>query len=237
MDMPGSTRAGKRVRSFLLVGALLMAGVTLSLGSGSSQEPAKEKPNQYIGAAKCKSCHAAEHSGDQHGSWLATPHAKAFERLATPEAKAIAKERGIEDPQKDESCVKCHVTAFGLPAEQVKRGFDTKLGVQCETCHGPGDAHVKARMAAAAKNESGGAIPAGEIVLTPVQATCRGCHQAESPTFQRFCYYEFLDKVRHPNKKLRSAEDRAKELVCGCADCACKHECAESCSVPRGEKK
>lgn len=234
--MERSTRRKTDRRAYLLGGALVLAAASLMLPSGVSQEAPKPKPNQYIGASKCKSCHSAADAGDQHGKWLASAHAKAFERLASPEAKAAGKERGIEDPQKAESCLKCHTTAFGLPAEEIKRGFDQKLGVQCEACHGPGDNHVKARMTAASKNETG-PIPAGEVILTPVEATCRACHNQESPTFQRFCYYEFVEKVRHHNPKLRSAEELAKELVCGCTDCACKHDCAEGCAVPRGERK
>ena len=48
---------------------------------------------------------------------------RAFEVLASDEAKKVAKERSIEDPQKADACVKCHVTAFGVPDAEII-GFD-----------------------------------------------------------------------------------------------------------------
>jgi hypothetical protein len=42
---------------------------------------------KYIGAAKCKMCHNKKEKGSQYDIWKSKPHAKAFETLATPEAK------------------------------------------------------------------------------------------------------------------------------------------------------
>jgi len=137
--------------SWWIAGALALAGVAVAVlaPEGSAAEPAQAKVNKYIGAAKCKNCHASDETGNQHAAWSKMEHAKAFEALASEEARKFAAERGIADAQKDEKCLKCHTTGFGAPPEAFDKKFDLKLGVQCETCHGPGEAHMKARMAAA----------------------------------------------------------------------------------------
>ena len=90
------------------------------------------------------------------GKWSESGHAKAFEVLASDRAKEVAKEKGIEDPQKADACLKCHVTGHGKPAEEFASGFKAEMGVQCESCHGPGDQHMKDRVKAAAIGSPGG---------------------------------------------------------------------------------
>jgi hypothetical protein len=210
-----------------------------------------QKVNHYIGAAKCKNCHSAADTGDQHGQWTKMKHARAYENLASDAAKKAGAERGVAEPQKDPKCLKCHTTGFGEPEEHFKKGFEIAAGVQCESCHGMGENHMKARMAAAMGGGEGegfgdeapaySALPEGEVVSVPKEATCRACHNAESPTFERFCYYEAREKLRHLNpKKPRAADDEAY-LVCGCGDaCTCVDKCADTCPVQKSalaEKK
>lgn len=178
--------------------------------------------NKYIGAAKCANCHKAEAVGNQMGKWAESKHAKAFEALATDAAREAAKAKGIEDPQKAEACLKCHVTAFGKPAEELGSGFKPEQGVQCESCHGPGDLHMKERVKAAAKAKDGAPAPVaeGEIVGHPKMDTCTGCHNAESPTFKEFCFKEFSAKIEHLNPgKQRTAEELAALRACTCDKC------------------
>src|SRR5688572_18040996 len=63
-------------------------------------KPAAPKVNRYIGTEACKNCHQAQSSGDQHGAWMKSKHAQAYTTLTSDKAKAFAKEKGIEDPQK-----------------------------------------------------------------------------------------------------------------------------------------
>ncbi len=217
----------------------------LGLVVAQAQAPAKPaavKTNRFIGADACKNCHSSQATGDQHGTWRKTEHAKAFVTLGTDKAKAFGKERGVDDPQTSDKCLKCHETAFGVPADQIKKSFDLKGGVQCESCHGPGEQHFKARFAAAAKADEGfgddktkvaayQAVPAGEIIVKPEQKTCLACHNDESPTFKPFCYYERVDKIRHDDP--RKPRVKEEELTCGCGEkCACVHGCEEGkCAV------
>jgi hypothetical protein len=160
-------------------------------------------------------------------------HAKAFEVLASEEAKKLGAAKGVADPQKDDKCVKCHVTAFGVPAEQIAKGFDPKLGVQCESCHGPGETHMKARMAAAAEAEEGDAkkpvVLGPNEMSKPTAATCTGCHNAESPSYKPFCFLKARAETAHlnPNRQ-RSEEDKQRlALVCSCGDKCPTPACAD----------
>ena len=201
----------------------------LVYAQGKEAKPAAPTANKFIGASKCKNCHSAHESGDQFGAWQLSRHAKAFETLASDEAKRIAKDKGIDDPQKSDACVRCHVTAFGVPEEQIKKGFDPKLGVQCETCHGPGDNHVKARMAAVAKAAGSGELPKGPQPIDPSEMssqigmdTCLRCHNEESPTFKPFCFCERAAKIRHLDPRKTHAPDAIQ--VCACEEpCPCVH--------------
>ncbi len=219
------------------LGGLLFAraiGETKPAPALSQANAEKSGENKFIGADKCKNCHSAESSGNQWAAWQKMDHAKAFASLASDKAKEIAKAKGIEDPQKSDACLKCHVTAFGLPADQLKKPMDSKLGVQCESCHGPGDQHAKARLAAAAKETDDTKatgpqkLPEGEIVTLPDQKTCLGCHNEQSPTFKPFCFQVRVDKVRHDDPRKPHA-DRTK---CGCDKCACDKGCDDKCAVP-----
>lgn len=182
---------------------------------------------KFIGAAKCALCHKADAVGNQYGKWQATPHAKAFELLASDKAKEVAKAKGVDDPQKSDQCLKCHVTAFGVAAEDIAKGFDPALGVQCESCHGAGETHMKARVAAAAKAKDGKVepVPAGEIDGRPTVDTCVKCHNDQSPTFKPFCFKERNAKIVHliPGKH-SDEEQKALSDPCKCgSDCKCTH--------------
>jgi len=223
--------------SLTLLALLTTLGIAFLSLEGSSQDKAAAKPgaNRYIGAEKCKSCHGAADGGDQYGAWTKMKHAKAFETLAGEDAKKLASAKGIADPQKADECVKCHVTAFGVPDDQIKKGFEKTHGVQCESCHGPGEAHMKARFAAAAA--AGGAtgytkIDPAEIVAVPSADACVTCHNDKSPSYKAFCYHEFNAKIRHLNpKKPRTEVDIGK---CPCPKCAngCPDECKKLTALP-----
>jgi hypothetical protein len=223
--------------SWWVVGALALIGLAVSTlaPEGNAAQPTQAKVNKYIGAAKCKNCHASEETGDQHAAWSKMEHAKAFQSLGTEEAKKFAAERGIADAQKDETCLKCHTTGFGAPPEAFDKKFDLKLGVQCETCHGPGEAHMKARMAAAmSEDPAKKVLGENEIVGTPKRELCITCHNTESPTYQPFCYFKRLEETRHlnPKKERSEAEKKALAQKCGCGDKCPTAECAEGkCGV------
>lgn len=223
----------KNARRVLLAGLLVTSGfvglgLTATRGGGVPAKAGATAENKYIGADKCKSCHGAAESGDQHGAWKGSLHAKAFATLSSEEAKKIGAEKGIADVTKADECVSCHVTAFGVPEAEIKKGFDRAQGVQCEVCHGPGEAHMKARFAAAAKGDGSqgyAQVPADEIIAAPKEEVCKKCHNEKSPSYKPFCFHEFNAKIRHLNpKKPRTAVELG---ACSCPKCA--QGCPDSC--------
>ena len=83
----------------LILGLLVTASAVRSAGLSA----------EFVGAGRCKACHAAAFA-----RWAASPHARASQAL--PEANRA-------DPR----CVQCHGD-----------GDQEAGGVQCESCHGGG---------------------------------------------------------------------------------------------------
>jgi hypothetical protein len=97
----------------------------------------------YVGSDACKRCHQEAYS-----VWMDHPHSHAYQTL-----EVTAKKPGLR--HLDGECVSCHVVGFGHETgyeHQFK--FDNGVltttketvnlrNVGCESCHGPGSAHVK----------------------------------------------------------------------------------------------
>jgi len=154
---------------------------------------------QYIGADKCKMCHMSKAKGDAYGIWKASKHASAFTTLASPEAKAIGKKMGIEDPQKSPKCLKCHVTGFSAPATAKAATYKQEDGVGCETCHGAGslykDMKVMKALTAGTQDAKAVGYSKGD------KSKCVSCHNQESPTYKPFKVEEAYKKIAHPTPK------------------------------------
>lgn len=78
----------------------------------------------FMGEKHCLPCHP-----QQHQSWLATGHAKAYQTLAQ------------QNKASDPTCLACHSTGFGM----VKNTRGYFENVQCEACHGPAEGHPELR--------------------------------------------------------------------------------------------
>lgn len=150
---------------------------------------------QYIGAKKCMMCHKSEKRGNQWGKWESGPHAKAFETLKSEESKAIAKKMGIADPTTDDKCLKCHVTAHGVPAAQKEESFSHEEGVGCEACHGPGSLYKS--MKVMKDLTAGTQDPAAVAFQKGDEKTCLKCHNEESPTYKPFDYKIRWAEIAH----------------------------------------
>ena len=164
--------------------------------------------NLYVGVEKCKNCHSTPSKGAPYEVWLKAKHSKAYVTLASDEAKKLGATKHVAEPQKSAECLKCHVTAYELPAEQKHKKFDMTAGVQCETCHGPGTKHVEARLKGDDAEEVGGVpkpieISKDEIIAEPTAETCRKCHNKDSPAYKPFAFKKFFKEIAHldPRKK------------------------------------
>jgi cytochrome c554/c'-like protein len=107
----------------------------------------ERRNGEYVGAAKCAECHAAEMA-----QWRRTKHASAYKTL-------LDRHRHFQP-----KCVVCHVVGYGTP-HGYRLGMPETLlaNVQCEVCHGAGGAHA----ASPAKDNIRRAVPA---------KVCLECH-------------------------------------------------------------
>lgn len=165
----------------------------------SSDPITDEEGRKYLGVAKCQLCHKKEKKGLQFEIWKESRHSKAYERLATPEAIEIAKKRGVENPQEDPQCLKCHTAGYDAPAELRGRKFDLSEGVGCEACHGAGGDYSKSKIM---KGVRAGTIePASVGLIMPDEQTCKRCHNEESPNPKEFDFDKMWVKIAHPIPK------------------------------------
>ena len=163
--------------------------------------------HRYVGDETCEVCHSSIRIGKQFQSWSLSPHARAFEDLGSPEASRIAKKMGISDPMNDLRCLSCHTTAPGAHLSEIVSTFRKKDGVQCESCHGPGEdySHFSTMIDPVKSREAG-------LLAKPDEKTCRTCHNPSSPTFKGFDYKKGLTRISHPipesyRKELHAADE------------------------------
>lgn len=159
---------------------------------------------EFVGATKCKTCHNSAKKGKMYDIWLESAHSKAYEVLASEKAKDIAKYKDIEDPQKSDDCLKCHVTGHGAAAELLGDKYSAEEGVTCESCHGAGGDYWNMKVM---KGISAGEQDPAEVgLIKPDRKTCVGCHNKNSPTYKEFKFEEYWPKIEH---KLPTPEDAA----------------------------
>jgi len=205
----------------MLQGRVIFTSVIL-LNSVLFACASKAEDAQYVGAEKCKNCHSAASKGDQYDKWTSEKHSHAFAVLSTDEAKKTAKEKGVANPAKAAECLKCHVAAFEAPAAAKSKKFDMTLGVQCETCHGPGSKHVEARLKDEGDDDAAAAklvvLPAGEIIGAPTAETCYKCHNKESPNYIPFAFNNFYPVIAHLDPRKKRAADYLDKIPPGPKD-------------------
>ncbi len=136
--------------------------------------------SDFVGSEACKTCHAKE-----FGIWSGSAHARSVESLRK------------KNKQDDAKCITCHVTGYGRPGgfpKEAKPGAHADLErVGCESCHGPGAAHVKAE----------GKQPAGILRLGDkcdscvILQICGSCHDDVNDPGFRFEVEKKIEVIRH----------------------------------------
>lgn len=170
---------------------------------------AERDPANLVGVKMCGICHKKEESGNQLAKWQESRHAKAFESLGTPEAKAAGAKLGVADPQTSGKCLKCHSTAYHFTEQVQTEKIKPEDGVTCESCHGPGKNYMKKNL----MEDRQAAVAAG--LIHPPSQSCQLCHNDQNPTWNPekyttkngqkvgFDYEQAVEKIKHPNPKVK----------------------------------
>ena len=132
------------------------------LHTGERQRPLLSfAEGPHVGSAACKECHPSEYTW-----WASDPHAKAMASLG----EAVHEDKPATEAV---ACVRCHAspTSHGGPAPTELASFLPAEGVGCESCHGPGGAHVAAEGGTDNIEGLGDDCP-----VCVLEALCTGCH-------------------------------------------------------------
>ena len=118
--------------------------------AGKKQVRNMRKMKAYAGSQTCGSCHE-----EAYQNWQQSRHGQAFQTLVN------------KKQQYNIDCLPCHVTGVKPDNGALALSLPANLkNVGCESCHGPGKAHVK--------------DPGKNIFLShPNQETCLTCHNDE----------------------------------------------------------
>jgi len=169
-------------------------------------------PTLYVGVKSCGMCHKKEEVGAQLTKWQESPHAKAFEKLGSPEAKEAASKLGIADPQTSGKCLKCHSTAYNFgETGPVTDKITVQEGVTCESCHGPGKNYKSKEIMKDIKQAIAGGL------ANPALDNCTKCHNDQNPTWKADRYTkkdgtkvgfdaeQAFEKIKHADPNVKPA--------------------------------
>lgn len=178
----GASAAARR--SWLVVGALLLAAALAMLPTIGSADPGGAR---YEGVASCAgtTCHGRiEGDGavvrqDELARWQepsseAGAHSRAFAVLSGRRARQIAATLGLGDAAAAPACLGCHATPAG-----AMRGprFQISDGVGCEGCHGPASGWIASHYAVGASHARN--VGNGLVALDQPRVragVCLDCH-------------------------------------------------------------
>ena len=177
---------------FFMLFSLAQAQAPAKGDTAKAAAPAKLK---YMGSLTCKMCHNLKSTGEQYNIWTASKHAMAYKDLAGDKAKEVAKAKGIEDAQKSDKCLKCHIIGFGATAVEKGPKYDIAEGVGCEACHGPGEKYKDMKIMKDSK------LAAENGLILPGEKECKKCHNPDSPTYKEFKFADAMKVVAHPIPK------------------------------------
>jgi hypothetical protein len=168
-----------------------------------------QTPSSFVGAKACAACHNSGGEGENSfGVWQTSGHAQAFKTLVScteNQARDLGdlklwvvtmgngERYGLPNPaQESKHCLPCHATGFGVGAKLLGPSFDLKDGIQCESCHGPGSAHVEAKTGSKSAEAS---APLKQYKdESAIMAKCSTCHNG---TCGEFDFATAWPRVKH----------------------------------------
>lgn len=183
----------------------------LILGASSYAQDASQK-HDYAGVSQCKLCHNKPDEGKQYSIWKLAEHSQSYTVLLGDRAKEVAKIAGVDGPPNEAaSCLSCHVTAYNAETKTHPQKIKKTDGVQCESCHGPGSAHIIDGRKLLMKKDP--TINVADKLVPPDGKTCVQCHNDQNPTWNPerytlddgskvgFSFEEAVKSIQHNNPK------------------------------------
>jgi len=190
------------VKSILFINMCIISSLLLGEDNAS-------KYNVYAGVKRCKVCHEAEDMGNQYSVWEHSKHASAYQTLLTEESAEIAKSWGLDSPANEApECLKCHVTGYNNSKAEFGKKYNKEDGVQCESCHGPGEKYRKENIMCDRE------LSTAMGLILPTPEDCLTCHNEESPKYKVFSYDTYYEKIKHkknPDYECESDEDEDED--------------------------
>jgi hypothetical protein len=159
-ETPKSSGRGAFVKKISLGSAfgLLVVASTAWFVPGPIQRDA------YMGAQYCGSCHQAEYA-----QWASSTHAQAFARLP-------------DNKKGDQACLSCHATGVLEPKDKVF------AGVQCESCHGPGQYYAALHI------KKDAVLSKLLFKQNPSAESCLHCHSRDANLWSP---HDAMKKINH----------------------------------------
>ena len=168
---------------------VLVAGLAFLNGASAGAEAPV-----YVGAKKCRGCHLK-----QFQTWETTKMARSFELLRAGVAADAKKKAGLDPPKDythDEKCLGCHTTGYGKPGGFISFEKTPDLvGVQCESCHGPGSEYLKEGGMTLRNKEYRREELVKLGLVVPKAETCTSlCHNEKSPFVGKDYVFKFEER-------------------------------------------
>jgi len=167
---------------------LAIAALLVCIGPASAAQPS------YVGAKKCRACHLK-----QYTTWEKTTMATSFQVLKAGVKASEKKAAGLDpaaDYTADAKCLACHTTGYLQPGGFKSLAATPDLvGVQCESCHGPGSEYLaKDKMSLENREYKRADLVAAGLVVPNAETCTSACHNTKSPFFKHGEAFDFAKR-------------------------------------------
>ncbi len=176
----------------LAVGILVVTAFVWIWFSASEHDHPSQ--GRFVGPETCEECHP-----EQFASWEQTRMANSFDVLLPGEKVEEKLMVGLDpdtDYSREEACVPCHTTGYGMVGGFVSMEETPDMaGISCEACHGHGGTYANSVMDP--ENPTFRTAEAREagLVYPPTEAVCMACHNDSSPFVGMEYRFDFDERV------------------------------------------
>ena len=158
--------------------------IALIFGPQSAQ--ADDPHYKYMGTGSCSSsnCHGSVNKStssailqNEYTTWQKhDKHSQAYLTLLNQESRTIAGHLGINKPEEEPLCLRCHATY--VPDKELRgEKYQIEDGVSCESCHGAASAYLETHSISGATYKDDLAKGMADLVPLDKRANaCLSCH-------------------------------------------------------------